>query len=73
MYHHSLLCQLLSCNFVSFWVLDASAVRNYFLARILFDRTFYNGFFFSATMQNFCCCITDTNFFAAVCHFRVFL
>ena len=35
----------------------------FFLTGIFFDRAFYSNFVFSATLQNFCCRITESNFF----------
>ena len=40
-----------------------------FRTGILFDRAFYSAFVFSATLQDICCRITETIFFAVMCHF----
>jgi len=37
------------------------------------DRAFYSDFVFSGTLQDFCCRITDTIFFATVCYFPVYI
>jgi len=70
---NSWLCQLLSCNFASLCVLDVSAVSRSFLAAIFPIARFTETSVFSATLQDFCCRITETsNFFSALCHFQVF-
>jgi len=64
---------LLSCNFASLCVLAASGIRVFFLAGIFFHCAFYNAFVFSATLQTFCCHITEINFFTDVCPFPVYI
>jgi len=66
----SWLCQLLSCNFASWCVRAVSAVSRFFFLRESFSTAHYQAtLFFSATVQKFCCRITETNFFRSYVSF----
>jgi len=59
------------CVFVRSWCIGGIAI---FPGGNFSDREFYSDFVFSATLQDFCCRITETsNFFSAVCHIPVYI
>ena len=59
------------CVFVRSWCIGGIAI---FPGGNFSDRAFYSDFAFSATLQDFCCRITETsNFFSAVCHIPVYI
>ena len=68
----SWLCQLLSCNFASLCVLAASAICSFSIRESFSTAHSTATLFFSATLQNFCCRITET-FFSRLCviHFPI--